>query len=435
LRLQRLTGMERDKLVDETQSIAARIKDYLEILQSRPRLLQVIREELLEMREAYADDRRTTIEDVEFEQDIEDLIQREDMVVTVSHGGYIKRVPLSTYRSQRRGGKGRSGMSTREGDFVSSVFVTSTHTSVLFFSTRGIVYELKVYKLPLGSPQARGKAMVNLLPLQSDETISTVMMLPEDEADWESMFAMFATADGNVRRNRLSDFVNIKANGKIAMKLRDDDRLVNVRICRDDQDVLLATKFGACIRFPVVDVRVFEGRTSPGVRGIRLAKDDTVISMSVLQHAEIDLDLRDEYLRLAAARRRSDDGADTGDLPNMDSETFDALAKDEEFILAVTENGFGKRTSAYEYRITGRGGKGIGNVDVTDKNGPVVAAFPIDTSDEIMLVTDAGQLIRCPVDDIRIAGRRTQGVTLFRVDTDERVVSVARLRDVGDDEE
>ena len=435
LRLQRLTGMERDKLVDETRTIAERIKDYLEILQSRPRLLQVIREELLEMREAYVDDRRTTIEDVEFEQDIEDLIQREDMVVTVSHGGYIKRVPLSTYRSQRRGGKGRAGMSTREGDFVGSVFVTSTHTPVLFFSTRGIVYELKVYKLPLGSPQARGKAMVNLLPLEPEETISTVMTLPEDEADWDDLYVMFATANGNVRRNRLSDFVNIKANGKIAMKLRDDDRLVNVQICREDQDVLLATGSGACIRFPVDDVRVFEGRTSQGVRGIRLAKGDSVISMSILQHAEIDLELRDNYLRIAAARRRSEEGANGNDLPEMATETFDGLAADEQFILAVTENGFGKRTSAYEYRITGRGGKGIGNLDVTEKTGPVVAAFPVEASDEIMLVTDAGQLIRCPVDDIRIAGRRTQGVTLFRVDTSERVVSVARLRDVSEEDD
>jgi DNA gyrase subunit A len=435
LRLQRLTGMERNKLTDETATIAERIKDYLEILQSRPRLLQVIREELLEMREAYANDRRTTIEDVEFEQDIEDLIQREDMVVTVSHGGYIKRVPLSTYRSQRRGGKGRAGMSTREGDFVSRVFVTSTHTPVLFFSTRGIVYELKVYKLPLGSPQARGKAMVNLLPLEPDETISTVMTLPEDEADWDDLFVMFATANGNVRRNRLSDFVNIKANGKIAMKLQDDDRLVNVRICREDQDVLLATGSGGCIRFPVTDVRVFEGRTSPGVRGIRLTEGDLVISMSVLQHTEIDIELRDNYLRLASARRRSEEGGDSGDVPVMAEEEFARLANGEEFILAVTQNGFGKRTSSYEYRITGRGGKGIGNLDVTKKTGPVVAAFPIEASDEMMLVTDAGQLIRCPVDDIRIAGRRTQGVTLFRVDTDERVVSVARLRDVGEDDD
>ncbi|MCG8548118.1 MAG: DNA gyrase subunit A [Alphaproteobacteria bacterium] len=439
LRLQRLTGMEREKLIDETKELSAKINDFLEILQSRERLLSVLREELQEMRDAYADDRRTSIDDVEFEQDIEDLIQREDMVVTVTHSGYIKRVPLSTYRAQRRGGKGRAGMSTREGDFLSRVFVTSTHTPVLFFSTRGIVYELKVYKLPIGSPQARGKAMVNLLPLAPGETISTVMTLPEDEEEWGQKFVMFSTAGGNVRRNRLSDFVNIKANGKIAMKLAEGDRLVNVRICTEENDVLLATRGGMCIRFPVIDVRVFEGRTSTGVRGIRLAKDDEVISMSVLGHVDFEVDDRDAYLRIAAAQRRTaengdENGADDTNLPSMAEKKFDAFAKNEEFILAVTENGFGKRTSAYEYRITGRGGKGIGNIDVTKRNGPVVAAFPVDKTDQIMLVTNAGQLIRCPIDDIRIAGRMTQGVTLFRVDDEERVVSVARLRDVGDED-
>jgi DNA gyrase subunit A len=436
LRLQRLTGMEREKLVDETKEISARINDLLEILQSRERLEAVIRDELLEMREAYADDRRTTIEESEFEQDIEDLIQREEMVVTVTHSGYIKRVPLSTYRAQRRGGRGRAGMSTREGDFLSKVFVTSTHTPVLFFSTRGIVYEMKVYKLPLGSPQARGKAMVNLLPLEPDESISTVMMLPEDDEGQAENYVMFATAQGNVRRNRLSDFVNIKANGKIAMKLADGDRLVNVRICNEQQDILLATRSGMCIRFPVVDVRVFTGRTSTGVRGIRLAKDDEVISMSVLRHMEMDTAIRDEYLHAASALRRSDDGNGVSDAEprTISDEQFEELAASEEFILAVTEKGFGKRTSAFEYRTTGRGGKGIGNVDITSRNGPVAAAFPVDGADQIMLVTDAGQLIRCPVDDIRIAGRRTQGVTLFRVDDEERVVSVARLRDVAEEE-
>ena len=440
LRLQRLTGMEREKLINETKELSDRINGYLEILQSRDRLLEVLREELQEMRDAYADERRTTIDDVEFEQDIEDLIQREDMVVTVTHSGYIKRVPLSTYRAQRRGGKGRAGMSTREGDFLSRVFVTSTHTPVLFFSTRGIVYELKVYKLPIGSPQARGKAMVNLLPLAAGETISTVMTLPEDEEEWGQKFVMFSTAGGNVRRNRLSDFVNIKANGKIAMKLAEGDRLVNVRICTEENDVLLASRAGMCIRFPVTDVRVFEGRTSTGVRGIRLADDDEVISMSVLGHVDFEVEDRDAYLRIASAQRRTNEngdenGGDDANLPSMDEKKFDDFAQREEFILAVTENGFGKRTSAYEYRITGRGGKGIGNVDVTKRNGPVVAAFPVDKTDQIMLVTNAGQLIRCPIDDIRIAGRMTQGVTLFRVDDEERVVSVARLRDVGDEDE
>jgi DNA gyrase subunit A len=389
------------------------------------------------MRAAYADDRRTTIEDLEFEQDIEDLIQREDMVVTVTYTGYIKRVPLSTYRAQRRGGKGRAGMSTREGDFVSRVFVTSTHTRVLFFSTRGIVYDLKVYKLPLGSPQARGKAMVNLLPLAEGETISTVLPLPEDEGEVADSFVMFATTNGDVRRNRLSDFVNIKANGKIAMKLQDDARLVNVRICTESQDVLLATRLGMCIRFPVPDVRVFEGRTSTGVRGIRLDKGDEVISMSMLDHAEIDVEQRDAYLKIASSMRRAGENGEgeaaAGELPTMPQEAFDAFAAAEQFILVVTEKGFGKRTSAYEYRITGRGGKGVGNIEVTERNGSAVAAFAVDRTDHIMLVTDAGQLIRCPVDDIRIAGRLTQGVTLFRVGDVERVVSVARLREDSED--
>ena len=437
LRLQRLTGLERDKLAAETKEIADRIAEYLAILQSREMLLGVIRTELGEMRAAYADDRRTTIEDLEFEQDIEDLIQREDMVVTVTYTGYIKRVPLSTYRAQRRGGKGRAGMSTREGDFVSRVFVTSTHTRVLFFSTRGIVYDLKVYKLPLGSPQARGKAMVNLLPLAEGETISTVLPLPEDEGEVADSFVMFATTNGDVRRNRLSDFVNIKANGKIAMKLQDDARLVNVRICTESQDVLLATRLGMCIRFPVPDVRVFEGRTSTGVRGIRLDKGDAVISMSMLDHAEIDVEQRDAYLKIASSMRRAGENGEgeaaAGELPTMPQEAFDAFAAAEQFILVVTEKGFGKRTSAYEYRITGRGGKGVGNIEVTERNGSAVAAFAVDRTDHIMLVTDAGQLIRCPVDDIRIAGRLTQGVTLFRVGDVERVVSVARLREDSED--
>jgi DNA gyrase subunit A len=440
LRLQRLTGLERDKLAAETKEIADKIGDLLAILQSREKLLGVIRTELAEMRSAFADDRRTAIEDLEFEQDIEDLIQREDMVVTVTYSGYIKRVPLSTYRAQRRGGKGRAGMSTREGDFVSRVFVTSTHTRVLFFSTRGIVYDLKVYKLPLGSPQARGKAMVNLLPLAEGETISTVLPLPEDEG--ADSFVMFATTNGDVRRNRLSDFVNIKANGKIAMKLQDDARLVNVRICTESQDVLLATRKGMCIRFPVTDVRVFEGRTSTGVRGIRLDKGDEIISMSMLEHAEIDVEQRDAYLKIASAMRRSGENGegeaangDARELPTMPQEAFDAFAAGEQFILVVTEKGFGKRTSAYEYRITGRGGKGVGNIEVTERNGTVVAAFSVDRTDHIMLVTDAGQLIRCPVDDIRIAGRLTQGVTLFRVGEEERVVSVARLREDSEDGE
>ncbi len=437
LRLQRLTGLERDRLTGETEELAAKIADYIDILQSRPRLLDVMRGELRDVRERFADERRTALEEAEFEHDIEDLIQREDMVVTVTYGGYIKRVPLSTYRSQRRGGKGRAGMSTREEDFVSNVFVASTHAPILFFSSRGMVYQMKVYRLPEGSPQARGKAMVNLLPLAEGETISTVMPLPEDEESWGDLNVMFATAHGNVRRNRLSDFVNIKANGKIAMKLGEGDHLVGVHTCTEENDVLLSTRDGMCIRFPVSAVRVFSGRTSTGVRGIRLDGDDQVISMSMLRHAEIDMEIRNDYLRAAAALRRvGEEEAEAEPAPaKLSPAEFDELAQNEEFILAVTEHGFGKRSSAYEYRITGRGGKGIANVEVTERNGPVVAAFPVRPTDQIMLVTDGGQLIRCPVDDIRIAGRKTQGVTLFRVEGGERVVSVAWLSESGADDE
>lgn len=439
LRLQRLTGMERDKLTDETAELAEKIGGYLEILSSRERLFDIMREELTEMRDTYANDRRTSIEEMEFEHDIEDLIQREDMVVMVTHGGYIKRVPLSTYRAQRRGGKGRSGMNTRDDDFVSRVFVTSTHTPVLFFSSKGIVYQLKVYKLPLGSPQSRGKAMVNLLPLEEDEFITTVMPLPEDEESWDELYAMFSTRIGNIRRNKLSDFVNIKANGKIAMKLEEGDALVDVQVCTEDDDILLATRRGMCIRSAVTDVRVFSGRTSTGVRGIRLGTEDEVISMSILHHIDVETDVRDEYLRGAAALRRSGDdenGTTSDERPlEISEEVFNHLAEREQFILTVTQRGFGKQSSAYDYRTTGRGGKGIANIEMTERNGPIVGSFPVASSDQIMLVTDSGQLIRTSVDEIRIAGRRTQGVTLFRIDDDERVVSIAHLGEVSGEDE
>ena len=361
LRLQRLTGMERDKLGEEMEDLAQQIAGYLEILQSRPRLFEVMRAELQSMREKFADERRTEIVDSEIEHDIEDLIQREDMVITVTHGGYIKRVPLSTYRAQRRGGKGRAGMATREEDVVSNVFVASTHAPILFFSTRGMVYQLKAWRLPQATPQARGKAMVNLLPLQEDEAISTVMALPEDEESWGELTVMFATLHGSVRRNKLADFTNIKANGKIAMKLSQGDHLVNVCTCTGDDDVLLAARGGKCIRFCVTDVRVFSGRGSTGVRGMNLAKDDVVISMSILRHEAIDIDVRNSYLRAASASRRlgEDEAADEvdqadegGEAIGLPQEEFDQLAARDQFILTVTENGYGKRSSAYEYRIT-----------------------------------------------------------------------------------
>ena len=440
LRLHRLTGLERDKIAEELRSVVKQIAEYLAILGSRGRLLEVMRAELKEMKERFGSDRRTEIQELEFEQDIEDLIQREDMVVTVTHAGYVKRVPLSAYRAQRRGGKGRAAMATREEDFVSRLFVANTHTPVLFFSSRGMVYKMKVYKLPAGTPQARGKALINLLPLSSGETITTLMPLPEDESSWAQLDVMFATASGNVRRNKLSDFVDVKANGKIAMKLDEGDRLIGVLPATEHDDVLFAAKRGKSIRFPVGDVRVFRGRDSVGVRGISLGADDEVISMSILRHAEFETEERDAYLRLAAWRRRDEKSGEenteeSSEAPSvtLPEERFAELANAEEFILTVSSAGFGKRTSAYEYRVTGRGGKGIEAIDLgRDASATLVAAFPVVERDQIMLVTDGGQLIRCPVHDVRIAGRTTRGVTLFRVSEGERVVSVIRLGEEGE---
>jgi DNA gyrase subunit A len=431
LRLQRLTGLERDKIADELRELAGQIRDYLDILGSRDRVRRIMKDELLKMQEEFATPRKTTLEDIEVGHDIEDLIQREDMVVTVTHGGYIKRVPLSSYRAQRRGGKGRSGMTTKEEDFLSRVFVCDTHTPVLFFSSRGLAYRLKVYRLPEGAPQARGKALVNLLPLIEGEAITTVMPMPEDEATWQSLDIMFATASGHVRRNRLSDFTNIHANGKIAMKLAAGDRLVGAMTCTEADDALLAARSGKCIRFPVPQVRVFSGRTSMGVRGIKLDDGDEIISMSMLRHVEAATEERDAYVRLANARRRAEDepaeGNGGGNGHMLDDARIAWFEGNEQFVLSVTENGFGKRTSAYEYRITNRGGTGITNIDTSERNGRVVASFPVGHADQIMLVTDAGMVIRCPVDDIRIAGRRTQGVTLFQTAEGQRVVSVTRV--------
>ena len=377
---------------------------------------------------------------------MEDLIQREDMVVTVSLNGYIKRVPLSTYRSQRRGGKGRSGMATRDEDIVSDVFVANTHSPVLFFSSTGRVYQMKAYRLPLATPQARGRPMINLLPLSNGETISTVMILPEEEHLWDQMFVMFATSKGNVRRNRLSDFLNIKANGKIAMKLDEGENLIAVQTCTENDDVLLSTRKGKCIRFHMNEIRIFVGRDSNGVRGIRLSKEDEVISMAIMGQMILSTEERDAYLRQAAKARQAleggaeegiDDAGDeegTTETLKLSPERIQELASGEQFILTVTENGFGKRSSSYGYRTTGRGGMGVDSIIVNDRNGGVVGSFPVDPTDQIMLVTDGGQLIRCPVHDIRIAGRRTQGVTIFRVGEEEKVVAVSRIS-LGEEDE
>jgi DNA gyrase subunit A len=449
LRLQRLTGLERDKIAEELRGLITEIAGYLEILRSRARLIEVLRGELLEIKERFATPRRTAIEDVEFEADIEALIQREAMVVTVSHAGYIKRVPLSTYRAQRRGGRGRAGMAIRDEDFLSQVFVASTHAPVLFFTSSGRVYKLKVHRLPLGTPQSRGRPMINLLPnLVAGERISTVMPLPEEEDTWADLTVMFATANGYVRRNALSDFGDVRANGKIGMKFEgedSDDRLIAVATCTEADDVLLATRNGKAIRFQVKyeedgkGVRVFTGRSSVGVRGIRLLGDDMVISMSIIRHEEVTPEVRDAYLKLANERRRvngdEDDGAEQAEVDEgaaadeaaISEDQYADLAAREEFLLSVTEKGFGVRSSAYGYRITGRGGQGINNMDLSRRGDAIVAVFPVGQNDQIMLVTDGGMVIRCPVGDIRIARRGSAGVVIFKVGEGERVVSVARL--------
>ena len=443
LRLQRLTGMEREKLQEEAKEIQVRIEDYLEILASRPRRMEVLTEELIEIRDKFADPRRTEILENEFEHDIEDLIQREDMVVTVTHGGYIKRTPLTTYRAQRRGGKGRTGMATKDEDAVSSVFVTSTHTPVLFFSSLGMAYKMKVYRLPAGSPQSKGKAMINVLPLQAGETITAVMPLPEDEESWADLDAIFATMSGGVRRNKLSDFTNVRANGKIAMKLDEGDSLVSVSVCSEDQDIMLSTRLGKCIRFAVGDVRVFTGRTSTGVRGIKLASGDTVISMSILRHGKDSPEDRDAYLRRVAAakrlqsgeyanaedRQRDEERAERLNLPEMQD-----MAAREEFILTVSDTGMGQLASAYDYRVTGRGGQGINNMDL--RGAEVAASFLFDPElDELMMVSGAGQIIRIHGAGISARRRGGKGVIVFDVGSEQRVVSVARLRDEAGDEE
>lgn len=438
LRLHRLTGLEREKIAAELNEIVGEIKECLFILANRSKRLEIMRTELIEMKTNFATPRRTTIEDGEMNADEEDLIQREDMVVTVSMGGYIKRVPSNTYRAQKRGGKGRSGMTTREEDAVSEVFVANTHTQVLFFTTTGRVFGMKVYKLPLGTPQARGKAIINLLPLEQGETLSTIMPMPEDETQWENMHIMFATSLGHVRRNSMSDFLNIRSNGKIAMKLEEGERLIAVSPCDENSDVFLTTHAGRCIRFSVTDVREFVSRSSTGVRGIRLGKGDEIVSMTILRQVEFNIEERDAYLKQASKARRQEGEEDSNGNGNgitLSPERIKAMADLEDFILTVSEKGFGKRSSAYEYRCTNRGGQGITTMDVTGKTGQVVDSFPVKDEDDIMLVTNTGKLIRCPVHDIRIAGRRTQGVTLFRVGEGESVVSVARLREEAGDEE
>lgn len=443
LRLQRLTALGRDEIGDELSKLAAEISDYLEILRSRARIMGIIKDELVQVRETFATPRKTQIVDWDSDLDDEDLIAREDMVVTVSHAGYIKRVPLSTYRAQRRGGKGRSAMSTRDEDFVTRLFVANTHTPVIFFSSKGQAYKEKVWRLPLAAPNSKGKALVNMLPLSQGERINAIMPLPEEEASWDKLDVMFATSRGTVRRNKLSDFVQVNRGGKIAMKLDEGESIVDVQICSEHDDVLLTTAKGQCIRFPVTDVRVFKGRDSMGVRGINLAEGDDIISMAILRHVEATGEERTAYLKMRRAvmgeqaevdAAAADDAEETenGNL-SLSQERYAEMSAQEQCILTLSEKGFGKRTLSYEYRITGRGGKGITAMAVNNRNGKLVASFPVENSDQIMLVTDGGQLIRVPVDGIRVVGRNSQGVTVFSTRDKEKVVSVEHIE--GEDAE
>jgi DNA gyrase subunit A len=446
LRLARLTALGREEISDELDKLAIEIADYLEILRSRARVQTIIKDELAAVKLEFATPRKTVIMEQEGEVEDEDLIQREDMVVTVSHHGYVKRVPLSTYRAQRRGGKGRSGMATRDEDFVSRLFVASTHTPVLFFSSRGQVYKEKVWRLPIAPPNGRGKAMINILPLEQGERITTIMPLPEDEATWDTLDVMFATTGGNVRRNKLSDFVDVRRSGIIAMKLDEGEAIVDVQIATEHDDVLLTAGGGQCIRFPVTDVRVFQGRNSMGVRGIALAEGDKLISLSILRHVETTSDERTAYLKMRRAVAGEAATVDESVLEaeaeetsstaiQLTQERYVELSAAEQVVLTISINGYGKRTSSYEYRTTGRGGKGIVAMSVNNRNGKLIASFPVEDSDQIMLVTDKGQLIRCPVEGIRVAGRSTQGVIVFNTADDEHVVSVEHIGEAGEGDE
>ena len=428
LRLSKLTALGRDEITDELRELAASIESLLEILRDRAVLRKVMREEF-DALAPFVTKRRSELVAAGDDLDDEDLIEREEMVVTVTLGGYIKRVPLATYRAQHRGGKGRAGMTTKEEDTVAQLFVTWTHTPVLFFSSTGKVYRQKVWRVPEGGPNAKGRPMIHLLPrMEAGETIVTVLPLPEDEAEWAKLHVMFATAHGGVRRNAMDAFANINANGKLAIRFEDgdDDRLIAVALCDERDDVFLACRSGKAIRFAVDDVREFVSRTSTGVRGVTLATGDEVISMSILKAFDANPQEREDYLKGALWK------AEPGE--RVLSETRAAqFAAAEEFILTVTANGYGKRSSAFEYRRTGRGGQGIRNIADSDRNGPVLASFPATDSDQIMLVTDQGKLIRLRVDQIRIMGRGTQGVTLFDVAKDEHVVSAAKIGDDGED--
>jgi DNA gyrase subunit A len=449
LRLARLTALGRDEIADELNAIGAEITDFLDILSSRARIQAIVKDELVAVRDEFGTPRRTEIVEGGADMEDEDLIQREDMVVTVTHEGYIKRVPLSIYRAQARGGKGRSGMSTKDEDFVTRLFVANTHTPILFFSSRGIVYKEKVWRLPIGTPQSKGKFLRNMLPLEEGDRITAILPLP-DESEWDKLDVMFATTRGTVRRNKLSDFADVKRNGKIAMKFDEEsDAILAVETCTENDDVLLTADSGQCIRFPVTDVRVFKGRDSTGVRGIAMGEGDRAISMTILEHVDASAADRAAYLKRSVAERRlasaeGEEGVEdvaltneeVGEETELSDARYEELKAHEQFVLTVTEYGYGKRSSSYDFRVIGRGGKGIRATDVSkvDEIGRLVAAFPVASSDQIMLVSDGGQVIRVPVEGIRFASRATKGVTVFKTAEGEKVVSVERISDASDED-
>lgn len=454
MRLARLTGLEMDKIDEELKRLAAEISEYLELLADRLKLMALVKEELVKIKEEFATPRRSTIEESEFEMDMEDLIPKEDVVVVATMNGYIKRVPVSAYRTQKRGGRGKSAMDVREEDVATDIFVANTHTPILFFSDKGQCYKMKAYKLPQGSPQARGRALVNLLPIDQDEKISTILALPEDESKWDDLNIVFATSTGDVRRNSMDQFKDIRSNGKIAMKLEAGQSLIGVNLCTNQDDIMLSTKNGKCIRFPIEKLRVFQSRNSTGVRGIKLEAGNEVMSMAVLNHAKEDGETKEKYLKIDIKKRLalreallynkalkenpSEDlvEAQPKEVPVVEAEglapeLIQKMAENEEFIFTIVENGYGKRSSAYEYRITNRGGSGITNIVTSKRNGSVVASFPIEPDDQVMIITNKGTLIRTEIGTVRISGRNTQGVTLIKA-KDEKVVSVARIAQSGD---
>ncbi|MBE1293335.1 MAG: DNA gyrase subunit A [Rhodobacteraceae bacterium] len=440
LRLQRLTQIGVKEVTDELEELASKIKEYLEILGSRERIMGIIGDELREVREAFAVPRRTEIVDWSGDMDDEDLIEREDMVVTVTSGGYIKRTPLADFRAQKRGGKGISGMQTKEEDVVTTLFVANTHTQLLFFTTDGMAYKLKTWRLPLGGRTAKGKAIVNILPIPTGVSIAAIMPVDRPEDEWDDLQIMFATSAGTVRRNRLSDFTNVKSNGKIAMKFEDDNadtKLINARICTEEDDVMLVTNSGRAIRFPTTEVRVFNSRASVGVRGIKLNGDDEVVSMSVIRHFRAESEERAAYLKMRrAVAGLADDASDDEEAPagELSQERYAEMSAAENLILTITAGGAGKLSSSHDYPVRGRGGQGVAAMDKNMRGGALVASFPVEMGDQIMLATSKGQSIRVPVDGISFRSRSAGGVRVFNTGKGEEVVSVAWIAEQDEDE-